>query len=80
MTPVTLYGPAPSPSIQAQEKLAPFDPYMDTVEVGLRVSELFKGLSEFMNDGAADKGRLGELALEQGLISATLKLELFGPD
>jgi hypothetical protein len=66
--------------IEAQERLDPLEPFMDTIKVNLRVAKLFAALSSFIGDGANDKKRLGELALEKGLISAELKLELLGPD
>ena len=65
--------------MEAQEKLNPLDPYMDTINVKLRVAHLFNDLSAFIAEGANDGAHLRELALETGYISAGLQLELLGP-
>jgi len=66
--------------IQAQEKLAPQQAYLDT-ELSLRIASLFANLSAFMAEGAKDRKRLDELALEKALVSAELRSSLMGsPD
>jgi hypothetical protein len=61
--------------VEAQQKLAPFQPFVE-VDYKLRMAKLFAALSTFMADGATDKKRLDELALEKGIISAELQSEL----
>jgi hypothetical protein len=63
--------------VEAQEKLAPYQVYVDS-DYNLRMAQLFSSLSRFMADGATDKKRLDELALEQGIISVAFKNRLLG--
>lgn len=63
--------------IETQEKLAPFQAYISS-DYNLRIAKLFAALSTFMADGAKDRKRLDELALEHGMIAVELQSELLG--
>jgi hypothetical protein len=57
--------------IEADKKLRALDQYIET-DLKVRVARLFRDLSHFMAEGARDKKRLDELALENGLVAAEL--------
>ena len=63
--------------MQAEEKLAPDAVYID-VFLQKRIAALFADLSRFIGEGARDRDRLDALTLEDGMINAELRSELFG--